>query len=99
MTHARKHERETRVTNTESAVRDVLVTILGMEDRAHLINSETKLLDELPELDSMAVVELMVALEERFSIRIEEGDLRGEVFQTLASLSGFVDEHLSAAEA
>lgn len=84
------------MSSTQKGVRDVLVAVLGIEDRADEIVAETPLIDSLPELDSMAVVELMVALEERFDIRIDDGDVRGEVFETLGSLSTFVEQHVSA---
>ena len=52
----------------------------------------TPLLDSLPELDSMAVLELILALEERFDITIEDDDITAEMFETLGSLATFVDE-------
>ena len=85
------------MSDTEDGVREVLVSVLGMQERADQFHPDTPLLGSLPELDSMAVVELMVALEERFAIRIDDGDLQGEVFETLGSLTAFVDGHLSAA--
>lgn len=85
------------MSDTEDGVREVLVSVLGMQGRADQIRTDTPLLGSLPELDSMAVVELMVALEQRFAIRIDDGDLQGEVFETLGSLTEFVDGHLSAA--
>ena len=39
----------------------------------------------------MAVVELVLALEERFGIEIDDEDVTAEVFETLASLTAFVD--------
>jgi len=85
------------MSDTEDGVREVLVSVLGMQGRADQIRTDMPLLGSLPELDSMAVVELMVALEQRFAIRIDDGDLQGEVFETLGSLTEFVDGHLSAA--
>jgi acyl carrier protein len=72
-------------------VKAVVVETLGVEDRAAAIDATTPLLGSLPELDSMAVLELVMALEERFGIEIEGEDVTAEVFETLASIAAFVD--------
>jgi acyl carrier protein len=71
-------------------VKAVLVTTLGVEDRADTLGPATPLFGHLPELDSMAVVELVYALEGRFWITIEGEEITAEVFETLASLATFV---------
>lgn len=71
-------------------VKVVLVATLGIEDRAHEIEASTPLFGSLPELDSMAVVELVYALEDRFAITIEGDEITAEVFDTLGSLATFV---------
>ena len=73
------------------AVKDVVVTSLGVEQRAHAIDADTQLLGSLPELDSMAVLVLVHDLEERFGITVEDEDLSADVFDTLRSLAAFVD--------
>lgn len=75
---------------TLSTVKEVLVETLGLEDRADAIDVDTPLMGSLPELDSMAVLELILALEERFGIEIGEEDVTAEAFETLASLSALV---------
>ena len=68
------------MTPTFADVRDTLVQTLGIEDRVDTLTPETALLDSLTELDSMAVVELLTALEDRFGITIDDGDVSGELF-------------------
>ena len=75
-------------------VKDVLVDTLGLEDQADRIDANTPLLGSLPELDSMAVLELILALEQRFGIAIEGEDVTADVFESLASLTSFVDSQL-----
>ncbi|HEU5035711.1 MAG TPA: acyl carrier protein [Nocardioides sp.] len=80
--------------STEAPTRevvDVLVRVLGIEDRRDTIGVETGLLGELPELDSLAVVELAVALEERFDIVIDDDDFTGEVFDNVGTLVAFIE--------
>jgi acyl carrier protein len=57
------------------------------------LTESTPLLGAMPELDSMAVVELIAALESRFGIDVDDTALSGEVFESLGSLTDFVDEH------
>jgi acyl carrier protein len=76
-------------------VKATLVETLGVEDRAAAIDENTPLLGSLPELDSMAVLALVLDLEERFGIVIEGEDVTAEVFETLATLTEFVNEKLA----
>jgi acyl carrier protein len=81
-------------TSIES-VKAVIVETLGLEDRAGTIDASTPLLGALPELDSLAVAELVVALEARFGIVFDGDDVTAEAFETLASLSELVDRKLT----
>jgi acyl carrier protein len=80
---------------TTDDVKAVLVSVLGIEDRAATIDTGTPLLGSLPELDSMAVLELVAALEERFGVTIDDDDVTAEVFETLGSLAALVDDKKS----
>lgn len=75
-------------------VKAALVETLELEDRANSIDARTPLLGALPELDSMAVLELIVVLEERFEITVEDADVSAEAFETLASLTDLVQSRL-----
>jgi acyl carrier protein len=76
------------------AVKAVLVSSLGVEERAHAIGPDTQLLGSLPELDSMAVLVLVHDLEEAFGIVVEDEDLSADIFDTLGALVAFVDRKL-----
>ena len=71
-------------------VKAVLVDTLALERRADSIGPDTPLLGGVPELDSRAVLELIVDLEKRFGIRVADEEVRAEVFESLASLTDFV---------
>jgi acyl carrier protein len=80
--------------STLQDVRSVVASVLGIEDRASTLEATTSLFGGLPELDSMAVVELVGALEERFGLEINDHEITGEAFETLGSLAAFVDGKL-----
>jgi len=76
---------------------EVLTRTLGIEDRKGSITRDTGLFGELAELDSLGVVELAAALEDRFDIVIDDDDFTGEVFESVGTLTDFVDDRLSSA--
>jgi acyl carrier protein len=79
--------------STIDEVKAVLVETLGIEDRAAAIDAATPL-GSFAELDSLAVVELLVALEERFGATIDGEDVTAEAFETLGSLAALVERSL-----
>ena len=78
---------------TLDRVKAVLVKILGIQDRAAEIDASTPLFGSMPELDSLAVVELAASLEEEFGFEIDDEDFTGDVFESLGTLVDFVEEH------
>jgi acyl carrier protein len=76
---------------TTQDVKAVLVSVLGIEDRAATIDDSTPLLGNLPELDSMAVLELVAALEQQFGVTIDDDDVTAEAFDTLGTLAELVE--------
>lgn len=81
--------------STTETVRDVLRTTLGL-GRAPL-DADTALLGSLPELDSMAVVSLLLALEERFGFTVDDDEISARHFATVGTLSAFVQAKLAGA--
>ena len=64
---------------TLDGVRAVVVKVLGIQDRSDTLNASTPLFGSIPELDSLAVVELATALEEQFDFQIDDEDFTGDV--------------------
>jgi acyl carrier protein len=77
-------------------VRTILRDSLQLGRRADGLAPETRLLGSLPELDSMAVLTVLTALEERFGITIEDDDINADTFATVASLCAFIDQKRAA---
>lgn len=72
-------------------VRNVVTSLLGIEDRADSLQPATPLFGGIPELDSMAVLELISELETRFGIEVEEDEVTGDVFDTFGTLTAYVE--------
>ncbi|HZK35367.1 MAG: acyl carrier protein [Propionibacteriales bacterium] len=78
-------------TTTIDEVTAVIVKVLGIEDRADTLSASTPLFGSMPELDSLAVLELITSLEERFGFVVDDSEFSGEIFDTVGTLATFVD--------
>lgn len=76
--------------DVKEEVRGLLDEVLSLNGRARAFGRDTALLGALPELDSMAVVALITALEERFGFVVDDDEIDGAVFATLGTLVDFV---------
>jgi acyl carrier protein len=72
----------------------VLGAVLNIEGRAGRFTADTPLLGSVAELDSMAVVSLLTALEEKFGFAIDDDEVDGSMFATVGSLVAFVESKL-----
>jgi len=76
--------------SVEEQVRGVLRDVLSLGNRADRLGPDSALLGSLPELDSMAVVNVIAALEDRFGISVDDDEISGDTFASLKSLVDFV---------
>ena len=77
--------------NTPDRVRGILRDALHLGPRADSLTPATQLLGAIPELDSMAVVAVLTMIEDEFGFSVSDDEVTAEVFETLGSLSAFVD--------
>jgi len=82
------------MTHAVEIVKDLFRTQLQMGDRVDALTEESPVLGAIPEFDSMAVVGLISAMEERLGIDIDDDEISGEMFETVGSLAGFIHEKL-----
>ncbi|MES1981102.1 MAG: acyl carrier protein [Pseudomonadota bacterium] len=80
--------------NTLNDVKGLLARSLQLGPRAAALNADSPLLGALPELDSMAVVNILTALEEHFGFTVNDDEISAETFATLGSLVEFVERKL-----
>ena len=71
-------------------VKTIVIDVLSLGAAGQRLDAGSPLLGALPELDSMAVVSLIGALEEHFGITVGDDDISASTFETLGSLSAFV---------
>ena len=76
-------------------VKQILIDVLSLGEQGKSLTAESGLLGSIPELDSMAVVNLITALEEQFGIVVEDDEISAGTFETVGSLADFVTHKLA----
>lgn len=82
--------------STTENVKKILAQTLQLGTRADTLKADSALLGAIPELDSMAVVSILTAMEDYFGITVEDDEISADTFETLGTLVAFVDGKLSA---
>ena len=76
-------------------VKTVVGSALQIRDRVHGMDGAAPLLGAVPELDSIAVVNLITAIEEHFGITVADDEIGAATFETLGSLTQFIERKLA----
>ncbi len=75
-------------------MKHVLDKTLGLGERSAQLTAATPLLGYLPELDSLAVVQLAMAIEQTFGITIADDDFGSDLFASVGSLVDYVEQRM-----
>ena len=73
-------------------VKTILIDVLNLGEAGQALGADSPLLGAIPELDSMAVIGVIAALEDSFGIVVDDDDISASTFETLGSLAAFVAE-------
>ena len=76
-------------------LRAVLKDTLQLGSRSEALKETSPLLGSIAELDSMAVVTVMNAIEERFGFVIADDEVSADTFATLGTLVDFVENKIA----
>lgn len=77
-------------------VKKILIEVLGLDERKSALKEDTILLGNIPELDSMTVVNVIAALEKQFGITIDNDEVSAKNFETIGSLTRFIQQKIAA---
>ena len=80
----------------QQEVRNILGQTLQLGQRADQLDAASPLLGALPELDSMAVVTILTAIEEHFGFSVDDDEISADTFATLGTLTAFVEQKLAS---
>jgi len=68
------------------SLKKILAAQLGPNYPPESFNDDTPLLGAIPELDSMAVVGILTAVEEELGVTVDDDEISAESFVTFSSL-------------
>lgn len=80
----------------KNRVKKVLIKKLLHEYTPQGLNDDASLIELGVGVDSVATLELIVALEEEFKIVIDEGEINQELLATVSSISDYISKHVEA---
>lgn len=75
-------------------VRQTVISTLGLDIAPARLTEDSPLLGALPELDSMGVVLLLTALEDRFDLVLSDDEIDSAWFETLGTLTLAIESRL-----
>ncbi|HET19220.1 MAG TPA: acyl carrier protein [Chromatiales bacterium] len=75
-------------------MRAILHDALQLDDEASEFTAATPLLGVLPQLDSMGVLAVLTALEQKLGLQLHDDEIDASLFETFGSLMEFVRQRL-----
>lgn len=76
-------------------IQQILGSVLQLPNAGDALALDSPLLGAIPEFDSMAVVSVITALEERFGFAVDDDEIDAAAFETVGSLVEFVEQKLA----
>lgn len=72
------------------SLKRILAAQLGTSYPPESFSDDTPLLGAIPELDSMAVVGILTAVEEELGVTVDDDEISAEIFASFGSLVDFL---------
>ena len=79
-----------------AGVQSVLDETLSLGKRAYALKLESELLGVIPELDSQAVLSVLLGLEEHFGVVIDDDEIEVSLFENLGGLVDLIESKLDS---
>lgn len=74
------------------SLKRILAAQLGPSYPPRYFNDDTPLLGAIPELDSMAVVGILTAVEEELGVTVDDDEISADLFETFGSMASFLTQ-------
>jgi len=76
-------------------LRNMIGEVTGDSVAIHSLDESSPLLGAIPELDSLAIVNLLLAMERKYHFQIDDDEVEQSIFQNLGTLRSFAQEKIS----
>jgi len=83
---------------TVGEISQIVGEVVGDDQLAARLQEHSVLLGAIPELDSMAVVNLVLGIEEKFGFHVNDDEVDAALFETVGSLREFAQSKLDEAQ-
>lgn len=74
------------------SLKRILAAQLGPSYPPEFFGDDTPLLGAIPELDSMAVVGILTAVEEELGVTVDDDEISADLFETFGSMASFLTQ-------
>jgi acyl carrier protein len=91
-----RHNLSRKNVNLTDEIRELVDDTLALGGRSKSLKPSSPLLGSVPELDSVGVVSILTALEERYGLAVNDDEISADTFATLESLVRYVQEKIDA---
>ena len=79
-----------------SRLRELLRDTLQIGNKADDLTESSRLFGALPEFDSVAIISVVMAIEQEFGVAIPDRELSADVFETMGSLGRFISRKVES---
>lgn len=79
----------------EIEIKKIIQRTLVLSDQHDAMTADTYLLGNIPELDSVSIVSIILALEKEFLISIHDDEISAATFKTLGTLTQFIQKKIA----
>lgn len=76
-------------------IKKIIKHTLVLSDQYNAMTTDTYLLGNIPELDSVSIVSIILVLEKEFSISIHDDEISAATFKTLGTLVQFIQKKIT----
>lgn len=80
------------IDSVRNSLVDIIVNDLDVNIQPSEIGFDDSLYDDGVGLDSIAIVNFIVLVEDKFNIKFEEGEITGKIFSSINNLADFVSQ-------
>lgn len=80
--------------NAFELAKDILRVSLQLGERANSLTLDTPLMGNFPEFNSLTVTGIVTAIEEQTGNGVEDHEIGEEIFQTVGTLTNFIETKL-----
>lgn len=84
--------------NTQDKLKAMMDDVLHLNGASAAWTADTQLLGSLPELDSLAVTDVISGIERTFAFSIYDDEINADMFATVGALTAFIDQKLASAQ-